>query len=53
MRVILDDFYYKGKHYDRQEFDLQGLNEENYDEEKITAFIVAALDNLTSENESN
>lgn len=50
MTIIIDDFNYKGKHYDRVEFDMPQLdNIEDVPEDKITAYVIEGLENLLKE----
>lgn len=41
MKVIIDDFKYKGKHYDKVEFDMPQLDSiEDIPEDKIVAYVI-------------
>lgn len=45
MKVIVDDFNYRGQHFDHCEFDFPQLKDvDDLDEERITDYIKESLD---------
>lgn len=51
MKVIIDDFNYKGKHYDEVVFEMPQLdNIEDIPEDKIVGYVIEGLENLLKEN---
>lgn len=53
MKIILDNFNYKGKHFDRYECDLpQVTNVDELPEDKIIEYIIENLEEFIKEGES-